>query len=265
MVALEGGSMEQAITAAPLDENTLAVAPTAHWSNALNPSPQHPLDQRASIMVEYLMQFPVISEAFDRLKRDLPPHLHFHSVDHATEMMHQAVRLGVRDGLPQRTIELLAIAAAWRDSGYLVSGTHNEHYAATFARDAMIANGYPSESWVEVVIAILDTEKVPGPHGGAFTHRSFSQLSKYLQDAEASYFGREDFFEKILLLLNERCGTNIKDSTECDTPDARKFFKETLRELEQHDWKTEAAKALYQGQLHANKCLLEGFAVPPIV
>ena len=142
-----------------------------------------------------LENLPIIVKALKKLADGLPSDLHYHSLQHTCDVLHEVVNYAVRDRLADRDIELLAIAAAFHDAGFLVQRFNNESIGAQYAHEAMIESGNYSKYEIETVNRlILDTRM-------SLTREGLKQvpscdLSTYLLDADLSNLGREDFFEK---------------------------------------------------------------------
>ena len=186
-----------------------------------------------------LRKHPVVQEALELLARELPGSLVYHSLSHTQDVLDEALRFGVTDTLSPRELELLAIAAACHDVGFVSTPLSNETVGAAFARERMEQHGGYTESEVALVERmILDTALVTNdevPHQVAST-----RLSRYLLDGDLGNLGREDFFEKGELLRREL-------GVEVDT-----FWRDSLAFLTAHRWHTAAARTLRQERKDRN-------------
>src|SRR5690606_14143605 len=127
--------------------------------------------------------------------------------------------------------QLLVIAAAYHDTGFLVRPMDNETVGARFAREQLEEDGRFSEEEIKLVeTMILDTRLVATELGPK--QIPTVPLSKYLLDADLSNLGREDFFERSELLRQE-LGV-----------DQDLFLVQCKRLIESHEWLTPAAKRL---------------------
>ncbi len=190
-----------------------------------------------------LRRHPVISEAFDLLARELPASLRYHALPHTEDVLNEAIQFGVMDGLSARELELLAVAAACHDVGFVDSPACNEPIGAAFARERMEKHGgYTPDEIRLVERMILDTALVPTENGPQ--QIPSSALSRYLLDADLSNLGREDFFEKGEL-------QRIEIGQDEDL-----FRKNTLALLTAHQWHTPACRALRQKRKDENLALL---------
>jgi uncharacterized protein len=186
-----------------------------------------------------LKMHPAIKEALDLLHAKLPPTLLYHSYSHTEDVLSEVVQLALVDNLSEREIELLGVAAAWHDIGFIWSNTNNEPLAAEAARNFLDgAKLFAAEEIDLVAQMILDTALVPD--GGSFKQVANSTLSRYLLDADLANFGRGDFFDKSELQRRE-LGEEVTS-----------FRRKTLALIRNHRWLTPAAVSLWQAQKDAN-------------
>lgn len=177
------------------------------------------------------MATPIIRSVLELLEKSLSPDLTYHSHHHTREVLEEVLRFGVHDGLKERELWLLAVAAAFHDTGFLRQRFHNEQVGASLAVESMKADSDFQSKEIELVHQmILDTRlnlkpslRLQEPH---------TYLSPYLLDADLGNFGRDDFFEKGELERRER---GVDDS---------EFLSDVLALLLRHDWLTPAAKSL---------------------
>lgn len=194
--------------------------------------------------VKRFRALPIIAHALQRLSRELSADLFYHSAAHTDDVFSEVLRFAIHDGLPERSQELLAIAAAYHDMGFVVRPTDNEGLGADLAVAALDSfGGYADWEREAVRAAILDTQvkmTASGPR-----QVSTTQLSNYLLDADVSNLGREDFFEKVELIRRE-----------VGAQDARKFLQGVQVFLESHQWYSPAAKALRSQGKDRNRALV---------
>lgn len=160
-------------------------------------------EQQLEARCAELLSLPILKSIFDELRAKLPTSLCYHSVEHTYDVVRETVRFALHDGLDARTIELLAIAAAYHDSGFLVQPDDNEPIGAERACEAMTAAGGYDEAEIALVKNLILDTKLVAIENGILQQQPTTELSKYLLDADLSNFGRDDFFEKISLLEKE--------------------------------------------------------------
>jgi hypothetical protein len=191
-----------------------------------------------------IKQLPAITAALDLLREKLPPTLLYHAYAHTEDVLDEAIQLGIADNLPTRDLELLAIAAAWHDVGFIWSATSNEPLAADAAKRYLTtANRYTAQEIALVAQMILDTALIAD--GGSYKQVASTSLSCYLLDADLANFGRDDFFEKSEL---QRCEVG---------EDVETFRKKTLALVRSHTWLTPAATSRWQTKKVTNLAELE--------
>lgn len=184
-------------------------------------------------IVAQLRDLPLIKRAFDLLAAKSSAALFYHCIGHSEDVLREAIRFGVEDGLDQHKLELLAIAAAYHDLGFIDAVyENNEIIGARYAEEAMRKVGSYSEDDIQAVrTMILDTEV-------QFKNETVIQvptteLSRYLCDADLSNLGREDFFEK-----------SEQRYLELGSPDRNLYRRNLIKFLSSHKWHTPAAERL---------------------
>ena len=175
---------------------------------------------------------PLVEMALRQLGEGLSPALVYHSRGHTEDVLEQVLLFASTDGLTLRECELLAVAAAFHDYGFLVRNTENEILGAEACEREMLNHGgFSPEEQKAVMTAILDTQVKMTPEGPRQV--STSKFSDYLLDADVSNLGREDFFEKAELVR-----------AEAGVVDAAKFLNGLVVFLRAHRWYSPAAQQL---------------------
>ena len=184
----------------------------------------------ANAKIDDLRQLPIVQSVLEELRSKLPPNLKYHCAKHTDNVLSEVVYFAVTDGLPEREIHLLAVAAAYHDAGFLIRIPDNEELGAEMAEKAMrAAKGYSQQEIRLVKDMIMDTKLKDS--GVDYKKRPSSELSKYLLDADLSNLGREDFFARLEQLHQEMGG------------DPELHLHNSYRLLKNHHWLTPAATA----------------------
>lgn len=194
------------------------------------------------IEVELPKKYPELAERFAEV-------LPYHGKAHALDVIHESLLFALADGtFSGRELELLGIAAAFHDSGFIMRYDNNEVFGAEFAVNQMKEGGdYTDEEIARVQNAILSTEVQFEPGFNQLIKEE--KLGKILADADVSNFGRQDFLEKRKAVFDELKGLGkITDSFD----DKRKFNEFILRMLETHKWNTEIARKFREKQEQKN-------------
>lgn len=181
-------------------------------------------ESRRTALVRYAIEF---------LTLNLSNELSYHTVGHVLEVIAEAKHFAEHDGLSQEQQELISIAAAFHDFGYLYSNLDNEAFAAAQASMMMESYGYDKSQIKTVHQMIMSTRSFS--RDGNLCWEPLNYEAKYLLDADLGNFGRKDFFSKLELLAQER---KIEDRT--------KFLRDSYDLLQNHNWFTKAGFALRQ-------------------
>ena len=205
-------------------------------------------EQKIAQAHEEMVRHPIVADTLAVLARELPKGLAYHAYSHTEDVIAEVIRFAVTDNLPPRQIELLAIAAACHDLGFIKSPVMNEPIGASFAREQMEKRGgYTSDEVSLVERMILDTALVDTGNGPR--QIPSTDLSRYLLDADLSNFGRDDFFDKGELQRKEL------------GQDQDIFRKNSYALLNSHRWLTNAARSLRQKKKEQNLSMLKSMVL----
>jgi len=121
----------------------------------------------------------------EKMKRELPPTIVYHSPDHTLDVHDAAIRLAAMEGLDEHHTRLIRAAALLHDAGITVSFRDHEDYSAAIAQEYLPSFGFNEDEIREVKSMIMAT-KLP--------QLATSLAEKILCDADLDYLGRPDFF-----------------------------------------------------------------------
>ncbi len=176
--------------------------------------------------------------ALERLRRELPPSLVYHSLSHTQDEVVPAVeRLAGLSGVSGGDLLLLRTAAYYHDLGFIVQRHDHEHVSAQLARAVLPRFGYgPGE--VTRIVAMIYATRLP--------QRPRDLLEQLLADADLDLLGREDFLARNEDLRRELAagGQTMSDAT---------WLTGQLRFLAGHRYWTAAARALRDRGKAANR------------
>ncbi len=123
--------------------------------------------------------------ALERLERELPPSLHYHSLAHThDDVVPAAVRLAEREGVKGEALLLLLTAAWFHDIGFVEQSAGHEAIGSRIAAQVLPGFGYTATEIEEVRRAIMATALPQSPT---------TLLEQILADADLDVLGREDF------------------------------------------------------------------------
>lgn len=205
-------------------------------------------------LLSKIKKIPLVAQARALLRRRLPKGLVYHSAKHTDDVIREVLLFAQTDGLNEREIDLLVVAAAFHDTGFIDRFANNEPIGAERAVQAMNdGGGYSKREIALVRQMILDTKLRKTRRGPK--QISTTRLSGYLCDADVSNLGRTDFFRMAELVRKE---TGLLDK--------KAFYQGLVKFIECHEWYTPAAQSLRENQKQANLAALRRkFATAPAV
>lgn len=145
-----------------------------------------------------------------KLRKELPEDLTYHSVDHTVGVIDNAITIGRAEGLSEKEMDLLTVAAAFHDSGFLLDYENHEENGCKLIEQYSSEFGMDSNE-VEVVQSMIMSTKVP--------QSPENKLEKILCDADLYYLGGkryEEISQKLYQELKSR-GVQIDSDQWVDT------------------------------------------------
>lgn len=136
------------------------------------------------------------SEAYvqETLASGLKPGIVFHDFRHANQVRKAVLTLSFDARLSKKDSHLLEISALFHDIGYIDGQKDHEFRGAGMAADFLEAQGMNEDDVDRVVLLIRSTQ---------MDSELLDPLAIYLRDADLSYLGREDFWERVALFRKE--------------------------------------------------------------
>ncbi len=119
---------------------------------------------------------------------------YYHHYEHALEVMERVIYLWKKELLDNVEIEILAIAALFHDTWFIVWYENNEKFWARIAKDFLESILYPEDRIKKVKNLILKTSIKLKPK---------TILDKIIKDADLDNLWRNDFFKKWEILKHE--------------------------------------------------------------
>jgi hypothetical protein len=168
------------------------------------------------------------SELFilEKLKKELPPNLYYHSFNHVMDVLEAARTYGRLEGISDHENKLLQTAVLFHDSGFIIQSKDHEEIGCEIAR-ANLPNFDYSENDINTICGMIMATKIPQtPH---------NILEEIICDSDLDYLGRDDFWE---------IGYNLYKELEIYgiLTDEREWNKLQLRFLSSHTYFTKSAK-----------------------
>jgi uncharacterized protein len=140
---------------------------------------------------------------FDKLNKELPKHLYYHSPGHVADVYEAAMRIAEMEGVSQSDKELLATAVLFHDSGFIFQSKNHEEKGIAIAHQMLPAYGYTFNEIEQISGMILATKIPQTPH---------NKLEEIICDADLDYLGRDDFWEIGNSLHKEILATGVEMS-----------------------------------------------------
>ena len=140
-----------------------------------------------------------LEPVLQRLKDGLHKHYYYHDVRHTLDVIEQSQTIGKLEGVSQRELEILKIAALFHDTGFLKVRTGHEQASVDFFQNIGGLNTLTYEECDAITGCIIATHMPQKPK---------NQLEQILCDADVDYLGREDFslIAENLFLEMSACG-----------------------------------------------------------
>ncbi|HKL02681.1 MAG TPA: HD domain-containing protein [Cryomorphaceae bacterium] len=177
-----------------------------------------------------------IAYILDRLGKGLSSDLKYHSLGHSLEVIRSTKFLASKEGVSETDLSLLETAAAYHDSGFLLSHDDHEEVGCEIVQKELPAFGYSQEQIESIKGMIMATQIPQAPE---------TQLEKIICDGDLKYLGGERYFELAEKLYEELKLTGYHLSSE-------KWLDLQIDFLEGHRYWTDYAKDV----LSPNKILV---------
>ena len=183
-----------------------------------------------------------IAYACQRLRTELPPHLHYHNAWHTEEDVLPAVgRLARLSDVAEPDLRLLEVGAAFHDLGQIETDLGHELIGTEIIAQVLPGFGFSPQEIARVSGMILATRLPQSP---------LNDEQALICDADLDSLGREDFFVTSKALWQERKGAGLIIPWPI-------WLNDQLRTLRTHHYFTPAAKALREEGKQRNIYMLE--------
>lgn len=152
-----------------------------------------PMTELSSFYLQHL------ESVMQRLKEGLNKHYFYHDVRHTLDVIEQSQAIGKLEGVSERELEILKIAALFHDTGFLKVRSGHEQASVDFFESANGLSELTPEDRNLVVGCIKATHMPQNPQ---------NHLERILCDADLDYLGRDDFslIGENLFLEMSACG-----------------------------------------------------------
>jgi uncharacterized protein len=142
-----------------------------------------------------------IQYILNKLKTELPADLLYHGLWHTLDVVEQARRIALSEGIHDKEdLLLLETAAYFHDVGFTETYENHEEKGCEIARNILPLFEYNSLQ-ISLICSIIMATKIP--------QLPVNHLSEILCDADLDYLGRDDFFTIGQRLYQELLQKNI--------------------------------------------------------
>lgn len=170
-----------------------------------------------------------------RLK-ELAPALSYHCIEHTLDVLQQATRVAVDEGVNEKELYLLKIAALYHDTGFLYKYKDHESKSCEIFLDDSKQFSF-KEGDKNIIVDLIMATRVP--------QQPRTLLQKIICDADLDYLGRHDFDEIAGRLKTEFFNYGIV-ADEAGWHDLQKKF------LENHSYHTSSQQLIREPVKKAN-------------
>jgi len=177
----------------------------------------------------------------DKLSKELPAYLSYHSVDHTKAVLKRSRELAAAEGVSGEELALLSTAAAFHDSGFLEAYTGHEAISCKLAREYLPQFEF-SDAQIEAVCELIMATKMP--------QSPKSKTGEILCDADLYYLGTDNYGVMAEKLYPEFLKQGIAKNK-------MEWQRQQIRFLESHEYFTETARKLLSAKSKKNLIVLQ--------
>lgn len=172
----------------------------------------------------------VIRHILKKLENDLPDYLVYHSVTHTKSVLKMVDTIITGESIPKSEADLVRVAAAYHDCGFLIRYNHNEPIACDIATQELPRFDF-SPTQIEKICSMIMATAIP--------QNPTDLLSEILCDADLGYLGTDQFYQ-IANKLRQELETRDLAFRDPDWATFQVLF------LEKHSYFTKTAKTLWE-------------------
>lgn len=196
-----------------------------------------------------LIQFMDIQEILlDRLEKQLPKDLYYHSVKHTIDVVTEVELIGWAEGLSEEDVLLLKLAGLFHDSGHIISYPNHEFYGAELAREILSNYNYTEEQIEKICSLIMATKFPPDPQ---------NVMEQVICDSDLDYLGRSDFVPVSETLYQELKERDMIGSYE-------EWNQMQLSFIKKHQYYTKTARKLREVNKQSQMERIKGLLKQPV-
>jgi len=146
-----------------------------------------------------------ISHILDRLQNELKKDLFYHSFNHTVEVMIACREILAHEPeVSNEDANLLLVAAAYHDCGFLTTYRNHEESGCEIARKDLLNFGFEEEN-IKIIERLIMSTKLP--------QSASNKLEQIICDADLDYLGGERYEEISFLLRKEFLAYEVIDES----------------------------------------------------
>lgn len=136
----------------------------------------------------------LVEKILTRLENKLPVWLTYHNAAHTRYVIDKVILIGKAEGVSEKELNLLKLAALFHDTGYLIDPKNHEEESCLIAATELADFGLSEQDFETIKNMIMATRLPQKPN---------TLLEKILADADLEYIGTDRFYETSEKLLQE--------------------------------------------------------------
>ena len=183
----------------------------------------------------------LVQQYAESVLSQLPPQFCYHNAQHTEAVVAATIEIAHEEGVKDKALENLLMAAWLHDIGYSVSFDDHETHSITLSQEFLAKIECPQKQIDKVAVYIGATRMPQIPH---------SHKQMILCDADLSHLASENFLEKTERLRTEICFTKMSLSE-------KDWLKKTLTFMEDHHYFTAYGKRVLEPRKQKNISLLK--------
>lgn len=185
----------------------------------------------------------------DKLQRELPKDLAYHSFFHVMDVLDAALRIADHENIQGEDLNLLRIAILFHDSGFMSTYQDHEEEGCRLVKTYLPDYGF-DEQQIEKICGMVMSTKIP--------QSAKTLLEQTICDADLDYLGRDDFYSIGRTLYREwKIYLNVQDEKQWNIIQ--------MKFLKAHFYHTSYSKKYREGrkQEHLSEIskIVEGYTV----
>lgn len=171
------------------------------------------------------------------LAEDLPKEYVYHNFLKTLDILDEAMEIGDSIMLNDEEMEILALSVLFSFTGFTQEDKHHYTASAEIAQEFLNEKNYPKDKIEDIksTIILLDNAKEPE-----------TRVQEAFLDAHNIMFGKRSFFKRNAMVKLE------KEFIEGVSIDEKQWYKDTLAQIQQHEFHTIYAKKKYNKKKKKN-------------